>query len=88
MITQTERSAIINSLGSKHIKKIQEHLKKNNIVTSQGRPYSKATISYILSGERENEAIENAIFAFAHQKIIEREKQQELRELLIAKQKE
>ncbi|MFL1895710.1 hypothetical protein ACJRPK_08410 [Aquimarina sp. 2-A2] len=87
MITQEERSAIINSLGSKHIKKIQEYLKKNNISTSQGRPYSKATISYILSGERENEVIENAIFAFAHQKVIEREKQQELRELLIAKQK-
>ncbi|MDY8134497.1 hypothetical protein [Aquimarina sp. 2201CG5-10] len=86
MITPEEREAIIKSIGSKHIKKILEYLTKNNILTTNKTPYSKTIISYILSGERENEVIENAIFAYAHQKMIEKEKQQEIRNLLVSKQ--
>ena len=73
MITPEERSAIIKAIGSKHIKKIQDYLVQHNILTPKKKVYSKTVISYILSGERENEIVENAIFAFAHFKILEKE---------------
>lgn len=84
MITTEEREAILKYIGGKHLIKIQLYLKQNNIFNSNNKPYSKTVISYILSGERENEIIENAILAFAHKKMLEKEKQQELRELLVA----
>ncbi len=87
MITVEERAAILKVIGSKHIKKIQAYLIQNKILTPNKKYYSKTVISYILSGERENEIIENAIFAFAHQRMLEQEKQQELRDLLVSKQK-
>jgi len=87
MITPEERSAILKVIGSKHVKKIHAYLVKNKILSPNKKTYSKASISYILSGERENEIVENAIFAYAHQKMIEKEKQQELRDLLVSKQK-
>jgi len=87
MITPEERIAILKIIGSKHIKKIQAYLSQNNIVSPNKKPYSKTSISYILSGERENEVIENAIFAYAHQKMLEKEKHQELRNLIVSNQK-
>ncbi|MDH7444850.1 hypothetical protein [Aquimarina sp. 2201CG14-23] len=87
MITSEERAAILKVLGSKHVKKIQDYLIDNKILSPNDKPYSKTIISYILSGERENEIIENAIFAYAHQKMIEKEKLQELRTLIVSKQK-
>ncbi|WP_299901054.1 recombinase family protein [uncultured Aquimarina sp.] len=87
MITQEERAAILKVIGSKHVKKIQAYLNQNKIYNPNKKEYSKTSISYILSGERENEVVENAIFAFAHQKMIEKEKQQELRDLIVSKQK-
>lgn len=87
MITPEERAAILKVIGSKHVKKIQAYLNKNKIYNPHKKEYSKTSISYILSGERENEIVENAIFAFAHQKMMEKEKQQELRDLVVSKQK-
>ncbi len=87
MITPEERDAILKIIGSKHIKQIQAYLQTNKILTPQKKYYSKTVISYILSGERENEVVENAIFAFAHQKMIEQEKQQELRDKILSKNK-
>ncbi|GAA4113556.1 hypothetical protein GCM10022393_12640 [Aquimarina addita] len=87
MITTEERAAILKVIGTKHLKKIQAYLSQNKIFNQNKKPYSKTVISYIVSGERENEIIENAIFAYAHQKMIENEKQQELRDLLVSKQK-
>ena len=86
MITHEERNAILKVIGSKHVKKIQAYLSKNNILSSTKKPYSKTSISYILSGDRENEIVENAIFAYAHQKMIEKEKQQELRDFIVSQQ--
>ncbi|KAA1244494.1 hypothetical protein [Aquimarina sp. RZ0] len=86
MITAEERSAILKIIGTKHVKKIQSYLNQNKILTSHKKQYSKAIISYILSGERENEIVENAIFAYAHQRMIEKEKQQEVRDLIVSKQ--
>ncbi|WP_233558528.1 recombinase family protein, partial [Aquimarina sp. BL5] len=87
MITPEERTAILKVIGSKHVKKIQAYLNQNKILSPNKKSYSKTSISYILSGERENEVVENAIFAYAHQKMIEKEKQQELRDLIVSKQK-
>jgi len=87
MITPEERTAILKVLGSKHVKKIQAYLNQHKILSNTEKPYSKTSISYILSGERENEIVENAIFAYAHQKMLEKEKQQELRALIVSKQK-
>ncbi len=87
MITPTERAAILKVIGSKHVKKIQAYLNQNKILNDNKKPFSKTSISYILSGERENEVVENAIFAYAHQKMIEKEKLQELRDLIVSKQK-
>ena len=86
MITPEERAAILKVIGNKHVKKIQTYLSQNNILSKNKKEYSKTSISYILSGERENETIENAIFAYAHQKMIEKEKQQELRDHIVSKQ--
>jgi len=86
MITLDERNAILKVIGSKHVKKIQEYLNNNNILSPNKKPYSKTSISYILSGERENEIVENAIFAYAHQKMIEKQKQQELRDFIVSEQ--
>lgn len=87
MITPDERTAIIKALGSKPIKQIYSYLLASKIFNGQDKPYSKASISYILSGERENERIENAIFAFAHMKILDKEKQQELRDKVVSSNK-
>ncbi|MFC5044168.1 hypothetical protein ACFSTE_12300 [Aquimarina hainanensis] len=85
MIKPEERDSIIKIIGSKHVKKIQDHLSKNNITAPNNKPYSKTIISYILSGKRENEVIENAIIAFAHSKMLEKEKNQEIKDLLTKK---
>jgi len=87
MITSEERAAILKVIGSKHLKKIQAYLSQNKIFNNHKKAYSKTIISYVVSGERENEVIENAIFAYAHKKMIENEKQRELRELIVSKQK-
>lgn len=87
MITPEERTAIIKAIGNKHIKKIQDYLISHNILTPKEKVYSKTVISYVLSGERENEILENAIFAFAHFKILEKEKSQELRNKVVSAQK-
>lgn len=87
MITPEERAAILKVIGNKHLKKIQAYLTQNKILNHHNKSYSKTIISYIVSGERENEIIENAIFAFAHQKMVENEKQLELRNLVVSKHK-
>ncbi|UZO82451.1 hypothetical protein NBT05_08245 [Aquimarina sp. ERC-38] len=83
MITTDERTAIIKALGSKPLKQIHTYLYESKIFNKNQQPYSKTFISYILSGERENERIENAIFACAHLKILQKEKQQELRNKVV-----
>ncbi len=86
MITKEERSVIIKTLGSKYVKKIQNYLIKNSILSVRKTVYSKTYISYILSGKRENEAIENAIFVFTHLKTLENQKNQKLRDQLMNSQ--
>jgi hypothetical protein len=66
MINKTQKKALLKSLGSKHIKKIQLYAAENGFVHEDGQEYSRSTFSNSFNGSTTtNLPVENIIFEAA-----------------------
>lgn len=86
MINKTQRKALLKSLGSKHIKKIQLYAAKKGFVRKDGKEYCRSMFSNSFNGiTTTNLDVEKIIFEAAdyyHQKM---EKEKENRNEFVTK---
>lgn len=83
MITQEQSKAIKKTLGHRFSPPVLEHLKDNQIFNRQGKPFHSSTISLVLNGKMEHEAIEKAIIDVWEKSLITQKKEQERKEKLL-----
>ena len=65
MINKTQKKAILNSLGKKHIHKVMIYAEKNEVRKDDKIPFSHSTFSAVINGRLDHPVIENVIFAAA-----------------------
>lgn len=61
MITEKQKSAIIQVLGYRYSPIIEKHLSKKGLLNAHGKPYNQEAIQKIVRGDRPNIAIEKEI---------------------------
>ncbi|NYJ27549.1 hypothetical protein [Allomuricauda sp. ARW1Y1] len=83
MITQQEADTIKQILGRNYAKKILDHLLDNEIFRDSGEPYSRQDIYNIMSTDRENEILENAIIELVALTKEKRRKEMAIREAIL-----
>lgn len=62
MISNRDADIIKDTLGSGYINKILEYFSLHNILNDKKKPYTKSSISRVISGSWQNEKIEDGIW--------------------------
>lgn len=65
MITPEEKTHLKKILGHDYVSKVQDHLKKNQILKANGEEYSVASIRAVLNNGMNNLEIEHCIYEVA-----------------------
>lgn len=69
MILKRQKARIIKIIGKHYSAPILEFLKKKNITTKRGTPYTSSYIRMVICGIEENRVIENAVLELCKQEI-------------------
>lgn len=69
MITEKERTLLINTLGKQYSAKVAQHLQKLKIKNAIGKDYTTQSIRIFVNGMRENEKVEIAIMQLVNKTI-------------------
>ena len=69
MITEKERTLLINTLGKQYSAQVAKHLQKLKIKNAIGKDYTKQSIRIFVNGRRENEKVEIAIMQLVNKTI-------------------
>jgi hypothetical protein len=64
MITSPQRKSLVAIIGSKHLSKIQAHLKATGVINKNGNPYTDHYISRVFNGKVAVQHIEDGIWDF------------------------
>ena len=69
MITDKERTLLIETLGKQYSAKVSQHLQKLKIKNAIGKDYTTDSIRIFVNGMRENEKVEIAIMQLVNKTI-------------------
>jgi hypothetical protein len=69
MITDKERTLLIETLGKQYSAKVSQHLQKLKIKNAIGKDYTTHSIRIFVNGIRENEKVEIAIMQLVNKTI-------------------
>ncbi len=79
MITEQDKTTIIENLGKKYSKKILPEINKKGLVNRYNKPFSNRSINDIVNGDTENLLIEKLIFQLIKKNKQEIQKLQEFK---------
>lgn len=84
MITPPQRNSLVELIGSKHLSKIQVHLKNTGVINKNGNPYTDHYVSRVFNGKVSVQHIEDGIWDFVREMPGKLKKEQEEKDRLIS----